>query len=163
MITPLELIQSEIRLCKLIAFIKYYGLIASFCWTGTIAFDIYQTIRNSINAFRYKTGPQTTRFLVYSSICWLIPLAAITIVWLTDNGYLNNYPLTFNDDFKPNFGRTKECWFQHRKALLVFFVLPVGLITILNLIFFLFTSKNLLLATNRNKLKLSGQSLTGKF
>lgn len=153
-IAPLQN-QNSTDLCKVIAFIKYYGLLASFCWTGVIAFDIYQTIRNSLNALRHKNGPQTTRFWVYSSICWLIPLLAVVFIWLIENGHFDE---TITDDFRPNFGKNKECWFSHRKSLLIFFVLPVGLITVLNLIFFLLTSKNLLLTTNRNKLKFSSTS-----
>lgn len=147
--------ENDPQFCKLIAYVKYYGLLASFCWTGVIAFDIYQTIRNSLNSFRYKTGPQTARFVTYSLICWSLPAFAVVFACLTDIG---QFEQSIPDEFRPNFGQTKECWFGYRKGLLVFFVLPVGVITVLNLIFFLLTSKSLLLTTNRNKLKLSGSS-----
>ena len=154
-IAPLNDIPTDPQFCKVIAFVKYYGLLASFCWTGVIAFDIYQTIRNSLSSFRYKTGPQTIRFVTYSLICWSLPAFAVVFAWLTDIG---QFDPSIPGEFKPNFGKTNECWFGYRKALLAFFVLPVGVITVLNLIFFLLTSKSLLLTTNRNKLKLSGQS-----
>ena len=154
-IAPLGWLQSDVQFCKLIAFVKYYGLLASFGWTGVIAFDIYQTIRNSLSSFRYKTGPQTARFVTYSLICWSLPLFAVVFAWLTDIGQFDH---SIPDEFKPNFSRTKECWFGNRKTLLAFFVLPVGVITVLNLTFFLLTSKSLLLTTNRNKLKHSGSS-----
>lgn len=109
----------------------YYFFLTSFFWMNAIAFDIWRSFRVVMRELRISSHRVPwRRFLFYSLYSWLIPGALVALVKVADT--VDFLP----DDYKPSFG-TPMCWFGQRKALLIFFAVPLCIVMLLNAGFFL--------------------------
>lgn len=117
--------------CFIVAIITYYSFLASFSWMLTMAFDVWRTLRLATAELRVSAGKQWRKFTIYSLWSWLAPAIILTSALLIETAPKNSIP----DDIRPEFG-VDSCWFGQRKALLIYFALPLGGVMILNVIFF---------------------------
>ncbi|KAJ1530436.1 hypothetical protein ONE63_005343 [Megalurothrips usitatus] len=119
------------RACLVAAVLTYYSFLASFSWMLTMALDIWRTLCRATSELRVSGGKQWRKFVLYSVWTWLMPAAIVCAALLTDAAA----PGSVDDSLRPGFG-LHACWFAHRKALLVFFAAPLGVIMLLNVLLF---------------------------
>ncbi|XP_068223141.1 adhesion G protein-coupled receptor E2-like [Palaemon carinicauda] len=122
--------------CIILAAVMYFCFLSAFCWMNATAFDIWYTFRLTQTQLRVTGGNQWHRFIAYSFYSWLIPALAVAVVVGIDIWQ----PEVIPEDFLPSLG-ANWCWFGHRKALLVFFALPITVMVILNVVFFTNTAR----------------------
>ncbi|KAI5721147.1 hypothetical protein M8J77_016905 [Diaphorina citri] len=118
--------------CFVTGILMQYFFLCSFFWELIMSFDVWRTLRLATAELRVSNGKQWRKFTVYSLICWLVPGLIVMITVLIDmsaGGFIQS-------QYKPDFGVT-SCWFGQRLALLIFFALPLAMIMILNILFFI--------------------------
>lgn len=109
----------------------YYFFLTSFFWMNILAFDVWRSFRVVMRELRISSHRVPwRRFLLYSLYSWLVPAVLTALVKVADSSDL--LPV----DYRPSFG-SPACWFGQRKALLVFFAVPLCAIMFLNAVFFL--------------------------
>lgn len=121
------------KLCSLNAIGTYYFFLAAFSWMLIISFDIWRSLKIATTELRVISGNQWRKFFIYSLCGWALPAKIVLIAVVVDLCPIN----LVNDRFKPHFGEGNACWFGNGQSLLIFFGLPVFIILICNLIFFL--------------------------
>ena len=79
--------------------------------------------------FQVRTGNRVKAFLFYSLYVLLVTagLVAAAVVTDTSEGAADTY--------RPGFG-ARVCWFSRRRALMVFFAVPLMVIIVLNVLLF---------------------------
>lgn len=137
--------------CIILGGAMYYFFLSSSCWMTATAFDIWHTFRLTKTELRVTAGNQWHKFIAYSLYAWLLPAVALIIVVVVDVEQPEGIP----EDFLPFLGKNL-CWFGHRKALLVFFALPMTILIILNCAFFISTARIIAETTSA-----TSQSTTG--
>ncbi|XP_076366015.1 uncharacterized protein LOC143254969 [Tachypleus tridentatus] len=127
--------------CTIIAIVMYYSFLASFFWMNILAFDVWRTLRMATKDLRVSSGKQWRRFVSYSFYCWITPIIIVVLSVVFES--LEGIPI----EYRPAFG-TSLCWFNHRRALLVFFATPVALIMLINFVFFIVSAGTIFASTN---------------
>lgn len=122
--------QPNTTLCYAQAAAIYYTFLASFCWMNVLAFDNWHALKK----LRLSFEKHSSVFLKYTLYGWLVPALALALVVALDR----TAPLGFPTEFLPHLGQ-HLCWFGQRKALLVFFVAPFTVMSLLNVLFFVLT------------------------
>lgn len=112
-------------MCYLCGVLMHFGYLSSFLWMNVMAYDIYRTFSEAHcrNIMKKKT------YLKYSLYCWITSLVVTTFSVCFDN------LISTQNEFRPQYG-FPICWFNQRKGLLVFFVLPIFILLMENVIFF---------------------------
>ena len=118
------------ELCAAFGTLTYWFYLAAFFWMFTVTFDTWFTFRPS--ATFVKVGGTNRSLIRYVLPCWLIPAVIAVVVTCLD--FTN-----IDTRFKPQFG-SRLCWFNQRYALLVYFGVPVAILTVLTTIFFILTA-----------------------
>lgn len=109
----------------------YYFFLTSFFWMNAIAFDVWRSFRVVMRELRISSHKVPwRRFLLYSLYSWTIPGILTLLVKVLDSSDL------LSEELRPSFG-DQYCWFGQRKALLIFFAMPLIIVMILNAVFFL--------------------------
>lgn len=120
------------KACVVNAVVTYYFFLAAFTWMLVMSFDVWRTLRIATKELRVSSGKQWRKFFIYSFCSWALPAKIVLIALLVDL-----CPMGFvSEQLKPRFGR-EGCWFSHGPALLLFFGLPLFLILVCNVSFFL--------------------------
>eukprot|EP00092_Neocalanus_flemingeri_P018666 GFUD01020214.1.p1 GENE.GFUD01020214.1~~GFUD01020214.1.p1 ORF type:complete len:598 (-),score=112.18 GFUD01020214.1:120-1697(-) len=138
--------------CMVLAVFIYYFYLAAFFWMLNIAFDVAWTLKQATRNLSLTSGPQWKRFFIYSLIGWLLPaiiVAIAAVIDVTDSEEISEI-------FKPGFGKSEIglCWFSRKSALLIYFVIPVFIIMVLNIFFFI-SSAFLVWNTTRSSAKIT--------
>lgn len=122
----------------LLAVCLHYSFLSAFSWMTIISFDIYKTFigKKSYTPSRDKQD-EARKFKFNLLICFLgLPFLPVGLALTVDN-FLHDLSIA------PHYGGLRKnfriTWFSNRLGLLVFYVLPVALMILTNLIFFLFT------------------------
>ena len=116
------------HLCAIFGALKYMSFISSFAWMTCVSGDTWRIFRPSNLGV---TNNVDYPILKLSLIAWIVPITFSSVVFAID--YIGiDIPLT------PGFGGN-ICWFTNWVALLTFFVAPVGVSIILNVVFFTLT------------------------
>ncbi|XP_054719373.1 G-protein coupled receptor Mth2-like [Uloborus diversus] len=115
--------------CTAAATITHFFLLSSFVWMSIMAFDVYKSLLHATGSLRVTSAHfKLKKFTFYSLLAWGIALCFAAAALITDN--VEGVP----DIYRPFF--EKSCWFEHRKALLVFFAGPVFAMICSNFTFF---------------------------
>ncbi|XP_055388156.1 G-protein coupled receptor Mth [Condylostylus longicornis] len=124
------------KLCYSFAFFIYFSMMAAFSWMNIMCFDIWLTFGSTSRPRGNFGNQELKRFLMYSLYGWGMPIL-ITLLTMS----VTRFNLV-SDDLQPKFGEGR-CWFQyaHSKPHLVFFLGPVGILFLFNLILFILTLK----------------------
>ncbi|XP_046656019.1 uncharacterized protein LOC124349451 isoform X2 [Daphnia pulicaria] len=128
-IVQLKLIESLQSSCIAIGYVTYWAFIASFSWLTVYCFDYYHIFSGSFKVTNEKL------FIPYSAFGWGVPFLATTI---TSIAQFRSAALGISSPFNPNFGYDR-CWFpdESSSALITFFYVPVGVLLLLDVNFFL--------------------------
>lgn len=121
-------------LCTAFAIGIHYFFLAAFCWMNVIAFDLWMTFSNSFRA----TGSgnrSAKRLRLYHIYAWFVPLLIVCVAIALDFIDVD----LGNNNFKPGYGRD-VCWIHTREALLLFFVGPLALLKLIDIVSFIFTA-----------------------
>ena len=118
-----------VKLCTAFGTLMYWFFLSAFFWMFAVTFDTWLVFRPS--ATFVKVDDTSKSLARYILPCWLIPAIVAVIVTCLDFASMERR-------FQPQFG-VNLCWFNQRYALMVYFAVPVALLTILTTIFFIMT------------------------
>ncbi|KAG7209000.1 hypothetical protein KM043_015167 [Ampulex compressa] len=122
------------QVCVCVAFIIQFSFVACFFWLNVICIETWSLIRCHVNRDRYRRAKPKTLFFYYSLWGWGPPALLILVSMAMDLS--PTIPMTY---VKPTFG-TERCWFKSDSEALPYFYVPVGLLLLGNLIFFVLAS-----------------------
>ncbi|RWS09887.1 lysosomal acid phosphatase-like protein 3 [Dinothrombium tinctorium] len=123
--------KENYALCVLNGVLMHYFYLSSFFWMNVMSFDVYRLFSRKTNNLK-----SSKKFLKYSVYAWITPLIIIAF------SLLNEYLFPEND-YQPKYG-LQSCWISYRRALLLFFAVPLIVLLITNGVFFALTLKILL-------------------
>ncbi|XP_036362864.1 probable G-protein coupled receptor Mth-like 3 [Octopus sinensis] len=129
-------ITTSLVMCKYLAIVMHYSLLATIFWMNVMSFDAWHTF-SGLTQIRSK-GKHTKRFVLYSLYAWICPLVIVTVSLIFE--YIPG-----NHGLYPEYGNS-ICWITNGKNLLWFFAIPVMIILCLNFVAFTLTARGLYLA-----------------
>ncbi|XP_064474788.1 G-protein coupled receptor Mth2-like [Ornithodoros turicata] len=109
--------------CMISAMFLHFGFLAAFLWTTVLSFDIWK----GVAAVKLSRGRREA-CLQYSLIAWGLPLCLVLICAAIDHAA----PSFF---LAPQYGQG-ACWISSVKAHAVFFLTPMVLLLILNVVLY---------------------------
>ncbi|TRY69298.1 hypothetical protein TCAL_13480 [Tigriopus californicus] len=120
--------------CFILAVFMYYFFLSAFLWMFVVSWDIFHTLRLATTQLRLSIGKQWKKFGLYCVIAWGIPTLLAAVAVIAD--------LTAGESmgFNPAFGQSDLCWFSNKQGLLAFFAIPIGLLLISNIVFFVLSA-----------------------
>ena len=120
------------KVCVAVAMVMHYCFLASFFWMNVLAFELWLTFTRT--EVRYnKKG--TKKFLYYVFYSWVSP-ALIAAIGATGD------VLYSHSQFVPGYGKG-VCWLTNGSGLLLFFALPMGILLLLDLLFYCLVVKSM--------------------
>lgn len=119
--------------CVFLSASLHFFWLASFCWMNILSFDTWKTFRSSFYQSRYK---RERMFIFYSLYAWGVPFLIVLIALILD---MTNISAKIQPHYAI-FKWQKLCWINSKTGLLCFFLIPVGVIIMENLIMFILTS-----------------------
>ena len=127
--------------CIMAAIILHYFFLARFCWTNMISFEMMRTFTAAAKLMPVLSSrSKRTVFAIYSLIGWGTPLVII-IVSVTVN---------FTSDGLVGYG-VEACWISNSRGLLVFFIIPLALSLLFNLLSFIWVITSLCDSSAQNR------------
>ncbi|KAF0304749.1 G-protein coupled receptor Mth2 [Amphibalanus amphitrite] len=126
--SPFETAGSEG--CRTLGIVMYTAFIASFFWMNVMAFDVFITLRQAMTELRVTSGRHRKRYLLYLLYVCVLTAALVAAAVGTDSS------ADPTSAYRPAFGE-RVCWFSRRRALMVFFAVPLILIMVANVALFL--------------------------
>ncbi|RWS01209.1 uncharacterized protein B4U79_14573, partial [Dinothrombium tinctorium] len=117
--------------CVINGVMMHYFYLCGFFWMNVMSIDVFAVFRQ--NTKRANSSSINVKYWVYA---WITPSIIVSVA------LLNEFLLP-NNDYQALYG-SKVCWISQRRALLVFFALPLMLILIVNILLFCLTVKHLL-------------------
>ena len=137
--------------CIAIALAIRFAFLSSFFWMTIIAIDtwcVFAKKGQRIN--RVSNRCKRKRYLRSMAIGWLSPLVFCGICFTLDQ----------TNTVAIGYGGTKGCWIQNTSSILYFFAVPMGVLLLINIVFFVLTVKviretvaNTQMATTQNSRK----------
>lgn len=125
-------------LCSILGYTLLFAFISSFSWLNVMCFDIWWTFRSTRSpSGTTQSRGQRNRFIIYCIYAWGVACLITSLCILVDYTNVVNYK------DRPQIG-VDRCWFLHGLGIgeLIFFTGPVSIILLINLIFFIMTSRN---------------------
>ncbi|XP_046390294.1 G-protein coupled receptor Mth2-like [Ischnura elegans] len=123
--------------CKAIEFVVYFGLLSSFLWLNTISIDICLRFRHlRVRSDHIDQEGDSKKFIWFMLYAWGLPLL---IVIITAPPAL--HPASADSFLAPEF-RT-ICGSARGISRLAYFVIPMGIIIVLNIVLFSLTIYNI--------------------
>lgn len=114
--------------CFYQAAVMHFGYLAAFFWTNVLAFDICRAFMSTTTTTLTESGSRSKRFVYFSLYAWTCPAAVVAVCVALDVTKLE-------ESFRPHYGEI-ACWIASKTSLLVFFVVPVAVILVVNVVFF---------------------------
>ena len=98
---------------------------------NNIAFDTWSVFRSSSSVMSHAEGGKSlTGFLLYG---WGLPLMIVAVSYGLDYANIDS---TFQPRYDEGF-----CWISETNALIVFYIAPIAVCLIANIVFYIHTSK----------------------
>lgn len=116
-------------LCTIVGVAQHYSWLAAFLWMSVMAFDLCQTFTR-LKAKANSSPAHRGRFRVYLVYAW--GNAFLVVLTCSLISYLGSVGFTYID--KDN------CWLKQGKTLGLTFALPVGVLVLANMYFFVRTA-----------------------
>ena len=126
LLNPLVL-HSHSSVCYTVAVVIHWSFLAAFCWMTVIGWDILNMFKASSDFQRIGQGNK--KFVIYSLYSWLFPTVAVCIALAVDHSNVDS-------KWHPAYA-DKLCWLSGRIGLLIYFVSPVALQILINIIIFI--------------------------
>ncbi|XP_070491483.1 uncharacterized protein [Chironomus tepperi] len=140
LVTSLLLYAKHSYIEKFEGIALYFSILLTFFWMNVLCFDIWSVARSRISN-RSLRGEQRT-FLKYCLYGFGCPLLITIIVVLIDHHRLSN------SDYYPLFGDIGRM-FSDKKTKAFYINIPIFIITLVNIAFFLDTSRRIWSAVNQ--------------
>ena len=121
------LVTHPFPLCYSTAVVIHWSFLAAFCWMTVIGWDILYMFKATSNLQRIGKGDK--RFIIYSAYAWGLPSLIVTSAIVIDHSDVDSM-------WQPAYGVTL-CWISGRIGLLLYFVSPVALQVLINIIAFI--------------------------
>ncbi|KYN20401.1 G-protein coupled receptor Mth2 [Trachymyrmex cornetzi] len=136
-IMPSDVIEEQfMTTCKALAYTMLFSFLSAFCWLNVMCFDIWWTFGALRGSTITKTREHRKRFLLYCVYAWGLSLLVSILAIVADSTeILPNY-------LQPGIGN-RGCWFIEKRdsyGELTFFIGPVMILLISNVVFFILTS-----------------------
>uniref|UniRef100_T1JFW2 G-protein coupled receptors family 2 profile 2 domain-containing protein n=1 Tax=Strigamia maritima TaxID=126957 RepID=T1JFW2_STRMM len=125
--------------CEFIAVMMHFCFLSSFFWMNVMAVDICRTF----TVLQYHSTSSAKKYKQYASYAWGFSALIVGSSIIVDNS--NLFPT-----LKPNYGNAM-CWISQRRGLLVFFAVPLAILLIENVIFFILTARGICRTTEEVK------------
>jgi hypothetical protein len=125
-------VENLTHVCKMFAATMHYFFLASFSWMNVVAFDLLVTFSRPLVASAHSI--RSNRFRIYCLYAWLAPFSVVCTAAILEYTYAG-----VNIGFKPNYGE-RVCWISNSKALIIFFLIPLGACKVFDIIAFICTS-----------------------
>ncbi|XP_046820460.1 G-protein coupled receptor Mth2-like [Vespa crabro] len=134
-ITQLGGVHWEGHTCICIAFVIEFSFVACYFWLNVMCIETWLLIRNHVHHVAYQRIKPNVLFFYYSIWAWGSSGIFILLSIIMD---LNpTIPMIY---IKPNdISENDNCWFKPDIKTMPFFFVPVGLLLLVNLIFFILT------------------------
>lgn len=124
-------------MCIAFALGIHYFFLAAFCWMNVISFDLWMTFSQTFRTSG-SSSRSGRRLRLYHLYAWTIPMAIVIIGIILD---FSNFNIE-HPTIKPGYGNG-VCWISSRDALLAFFIGPLALFKIVDIVSFIFTAINI--------------------
>lgn len=125
-------VEDKLHLCTGFAVTIHYTFLASVFWMNCMSFDIFITFSKGF--VKSNEDKSSRRFVWYSIYAWITPLIVVVSGICLD--------LLTSNPYRPRYGHV-ICWIGNRLALLVYFILPIGLVVLTNIFFYIFTVRSI--------------------
>ncbi|CAB0040876.1 unnamed protein product [Trichogramma brassicae] len=123
--------------CRALAIMAHFFFLATFFWLNTMCFNIWWTFRD-LRPASLEKGQEMLRLKFYGAYAWGGPLVVAGLA-----AVLDHLPISPEYNFlRPGFGE-KQCWFYGNAEILAYFFGPIGLLLLINLLFFAATAREL--------------------
>jgi len=142
--------------CKVVGIGIQLFFLSAFFWLNVMSFDIWWGLRGwsgNTGGIKHHTARQFIRYSVYA---WGSPLIITGVAIILD--FVPGIP---DSVIKPKYGQRK-CWLDDDSALAAYFYGPIGVLLLVNLIFFILTSWTLYIATKVSKHAIHQSTTTHK-
>ncbi|KAL3853860.1 hypothetical protein ACJMK2_013159 [Sinanodonta woodiana] len=118
------------QVCIAVAIAMHYFFLASFCWINIMDFDLWWTFSRQFTVMN-NDGKSSKRFCFYSGYAWTLPflivIAAVSVNFANIESHVRHW--------QPNYG-AGVCWIRNREALILFFVGPLMLFKLFDIVAF---------------------------
>ncbi|KAK3589772.1 hypothetical protein CHS0354_021104 [Potamilus streckersoni] len=122
------------ELCIAVAIAMHYFFLASFCWMNIMDFDLWWTFSRQFTVTT-SDGKSSKRFYFYSAYAWTLPLLiVVTAVSVNFAKIDTNFRY-----WQPNYG-ADVCWIKNREAMIMFFIGPLLIFKLFDIVAFATTS-----------------------
>jgi hypothetical protein len=118
-------------MCRCLGIVMHWAYLSTFTWLNAIARDVWVKMRSDAGP-QSRSGSSVKQLVGYACYSWISPVVIVAASALFD---------TFVSDdnaFSPRYGESR-CWINQPLSLVVFFDVPVGLLLLSNVIFFVWT------------------------
>ncbi|XP_059488946.1 uncharacterized protein LOC132204447 isoform X2 [Neocloeon triangulifer] len=125
--------------CHALAYLIQFTLLAGFFWLNVMCFDISMTFRSLQSMVPRGTLSERRQFVWYTVYALGIPFLIFVVTVALNQAYRNKpgYDSWLPD---PTIG-VRSCWFdQDKDGILIFFYGPIGILLLINMLLFLFTT-----------------------
>ncbi|KAL0105699.1 hypothetical protein PUN28_015872 [Cardiocondyla obscurior] len=143
-ITPVDPEEElDTTTCKALAYTTLFSFLSAFSWLNVMCFDIWWTFGVLRGSTITEAREHRKKFMLYCLYAWGLSFLILILAIVADStDILPNY-------LQPDIGNS-NCWFTHSRNAygeLTFFIGPVMILLISNVVFFVLT------ATHCNKVK----------
>ena len=125
------------EVCLGLAAAMHYFWLAAFFWMNVLAFDIWRTFVYRANNKSSEQG-RVCRFVAYSIYAWFMPAGIVAAALVLDFEVFDGVDYIY----LPHYGKG-SCWIVQKYALLFLFALPLAILLLTNIVFYLATVINL--------------------
>ena len=127
-------LRSETKLCTFISVVLHFVFLSSFVWMSIIAIDTWRAFtKTGQRTNRMAQRQKRKRYLPFMTIGWVGPLMFCLFCFTLDK----------TNTVAIGYGGTKGCWIQSTSSILYFFAVPMGVLLLLNAVFFVLTVKSI--------------------
>ncbi|XP_041483049.1 uncharacterized protein LOC121429860 isoform X2 [Lytechinus variegatus] len=118
-------------LCQVVAVLAHFTLLCAFAWMTLLAFDLCRSFKGTQTRTHHSPNSRLRRYARYSLVGWGVPLLLV-IVSL-------GLHFTENDILPLEYGSGRNCWVYPVLSNIVFFIGPIVLSLVANVVLFAIT------------------------
>ncbi|KAL7304127.1 hypothetical protein TKK_0003583 [Trichogramma kaykai] len=123
--------------CRVLATLAHFFFLSTFFWLNTMCFNIWWTFRD-LRPTSFAKHQEVRRLKYYAVYAFGCPFLIVAF-----GAMLDQLSISYDYDFlRPRFG-DKQCWFYGNMEILAYFFGPIGLLLMINVLFFLSTAHEL--------------------
>ncbi|KAK3589770.1 hypothetical protein CHS0354_021101 [Potamilus streckersoni] len=122
------------ELCIAVAIAMHYFFLASFCWMNIMDFDLWWTFSRQFTVTN-NDRKSSKRFCFYCAYAWILPLLIVVAAVSVNFAKID----TNFRYWQPNYG-AGVCWIRNREAMILFFIGPLMLFKLFDIVAFFATA-----------------------